>query len=332
MASTKFALLIGINYKYSNDTLDWCINDTKTMRNLLKEKGYLEKNITVLRDDEYGSFGFLNTTLNPNLNVLSTYATKKNILNALKQLIIKGNSNITGKNSSSEIFLMYSGRGNFNKNGITCDDIFMIPQNAEEGDYISDADFREIIKNLHKYVKFHIVMDYCNDLGKISFPYVRKFWHYGNLSENEINKHCIEYLNKNIIMISGITDKNREYKKYYDFTKNISEIHMNDIIDLNNTEAGNIIYNFTKVMKNELWDIEKNYMNICEQMAYNNIGTGKYTEIIHLSMTHTNNTNIEQNQETNKIVLFLKKLWIYIKHNFSIYLGRNQSVLINQKY
>lgn len=80
----KYALLIGINYTGTPNTLAGCINDTNHIREELIRRGYPPENITVLTDE------------------CSIKPTRQNILNELMKLI---------SGIGEELFFHYSGHG-----------------------------------------------------------------------------------------------------------------------------------------------------------------------------------------------------------------------------
>lgn len=51
---TKYALLIGINYRGKFNSLKGCINDVLCIQKLIKEWGFLESNIALMTDDTSG--------------------------------------------------------------------------------------------------------------------------------------------------------------------------------------------------------------------------------------------------------------------------------------
>lgn len=86
----KRALLIGINYIGSDDSLNGCINDITNIRKFLLEKvdGYTNDSVTVLTDDPKSS----------------TKPTKINMENAIKKFV-------SGCRAGDTLFFYYSGHG-----------------------------------------------------------------------------------------------------------------------------------------------------------------------------------------------------------------------------
>ena len=90
---SKFALLIGINYKGTSNELNGCINDVMNMRDvLIKHFGYLAENIVVMTEDQ------------PN----NLKPTALNIMNQFGSLIIKAHHK-----QAKEIWFHYSGHGSY---------------------------------------------------------------------------------------------------------------------------------------------------------------------------------------------------------------------------
>jgi len=175
----KTALLIGINYKNTENELYGCINDTTNVKNLLTTAfGY--KNITILTDD---------TPIKP---------TKSNIIKELTSILV---NSISGDN----LFILYSGHGTqttdlSNDESDNLDEC-IVPLNATSiSDCIIDDDLNNIFKTyLKDNVKVFCLFDSCFSGTIVDLKY-----NYGNKNELIVNGE--PELNKKIIVISGCSD------------------------------------------------------------------------------------------------------------------------------
>jgi hypothetical protein len=137
---SKFALLVGINYRNSPYELFGCINDALNIRSLLLEKyNYEEKNIKLLTDDT------------------QTKPTRQNILNELTNLLVHS---ISG----DKLFFAFSGHGSqiFDKSGDELDGIdeLIIPIDLK---YILDDELKTILdKHLKEGVELFALIDSCH--------------------------------------------------------------------------------------------------------------------------------------------------------------------------
>jgi hypothetical protein len=186
----KKALLIGINYKNTNNELTGCINDINELKNIL-EINCNYNDITMISEDE---------KIKP---------TKKNILKFLKNIIDESEK-------CSEIWIHYSGHGYYIKDtdGDENDgyDEVIVPLDYDKNGFIIDDDLNLIVSKTK--CKTYITFDCCHSGSALDLYY--------NLSIQK-NKliHTYELLNKNkkksnfnILMISGCMDNqtSEEYK------------------------------------------------------------------------------------------------------------------------
>lgn len=180
----KYALLIGINYLGTHSQLRGCINDAENMKHqLIESHGYLEQNITMLTDY---------TDVKP---------TKHNILTSL--------NSYTDQHDLTELFVHYSGHGSYTKD-----------RNNDEHDgndeclvsfdhqYILDDELKTLFSSIDSPI--FCLFDCCHsgtalDLG-FQYNFFKHKWTSVGKSDNR----------KNILMISGCTDKQTSADAYID--------------------------------------------------------------------------------------------------------------------
>ena len=217
---SKFALLIGINYIGTSNELYGCINDTIMMRKYLIEKrGYNANNIITLRDG-------------PSLAQFKM-PTKENILNEIKNLINKANTN-----NAEEIFLHYSGHGSNirdtngdERNGYD-DIIYPIDFN-----YIADDELRANISHINNNTAFYIIMDCCFSATNVDLPYLYTQQNNLLVLQEDNSKKYPELLNKNIYSFSGCTD-NQTSADLYKIYPILIDQNSDYSIMINNTSGG----------------------------------------------------------------------------------------------
>jgi len=232
------------------------------MRNyLIQNKGYLNENILVLRDDD-------NTFEKPTRNI---------ILSKMNQLIEKANLN-----NSTEIFFHYSGHGTYQKdtNGDESDkrDELIVPSDLL---MITDDEIRSIFNKLNSNTILYTVMDCCNSGTNVDLPYVyntNKLTRTLVLEQNNTQKYN-SMLNKKIYSISGCKDNQTSadasnvYKVYND-----SDSRYN--IDSTNLNGGAL----TSILLQLLKTGQYTFTNILNQLQTNLINKG-FTQLPLLSTT-----------------------------------------------
>ena len=181
------AVIIGINYYNSaNNRLYGCVNDAKSIRNLLIYKfNFNHRNIKLLIDEP--------NNIQPN---------KKNIINFTRDLILSSGNN-------DKLFFFYSGHG-----------IQRIDRSNDEKDNLDEAlissdlhiirddSIFKIFSKLNPYAKLFFLMDLCHSatVGDLQFTYL-------NLHKPVINSKRVT-VNKNISMISSSKDNQLSYDAY----------------------------------------------------------------------------------------------------------------------
>ena len=180
----KKALLIGINYKGTDNELYGCINDIISIKEKLLTLGYLEQDIVVLTDDD-----------NNNNNIKPT---KANILKYFTDLLKNAKIN-------ELLYFYYSGHGGtvYDKNNdeITGYDQVIYPCDLNP---IIDDQFKEIInKYLKKDVTLCSFFDSCFSGSVLDL----KYQYLDTLNYNTFNENIKENETLgNVYMISGCTD------------------------------------------------------------------------------------------------------------------------------
>jgi len=258
--SKKFGLLIGINYIGTDYELSGCINDIIMMRKyLLEKRGYLESNITVLRDD---AKNFVNPT-------------KLNIVNAIKSIISKANST-----NATEIFIHYSGHGTSDKD-----------RNKDEKDgydelivgkdlqLILDDDLRTILSSLNNNTICYFIMDCCHSASNLDLPYI---YSYENNVTKLIENNSSTYknlVNKNIICISGCKDNQTSEDAY-----NVYQVYNGPnklfSVSKNNLNGGALTSSLLKIVNNN----SASLINIFGQLVTNVLRDG-YEQIPMMSIS-----------------------------------------------
>uniref|UniRef100_A0A6C0E8Z1 Peptidase C14 caspase domain-containing protein n=1 Tax=viral metagenome TaxID=1070528 RepID=A0A6C0E8Z1_9ZZZZ len=181
---SKFALLIGINYKGTSNELNGCINDVTNMRDvLIKNFGYLAENIVVMTEDQ------------PN----NLKPTALNIMNQFGSLIIKAHHK-----QAKEIWFHYSGHGSYidDTNGDELDgkDEVIVPLDYEKSGMISDDLLHNYMEYLPVETRFFCLFDCCHSgtILDLKHRYLG-----GNKHHTENNKSKIK---GKVVMISGCKD------------------------------------------------------------------------------------------------------------------------------
>ena len=178
ITGNKKALLIGINYTGTQNELFGCINDALSVKERIIQKGF--NDIKMLTD------------------ATSTRATKTNILNEFKNLLINSQT-------GDFLFLLYSGHGSYNldKNNdeTTGYDQCIVPCDFN---IIVDDELKTIIQqNLKPNVTLFAMFDSCysGSVLDLRYQYMDSL-NYDNFTENDKQ---IETPG-NVFMISGCSD------------------------------------------------------------------------------------------------------------------------------
>lgn len=184
-ANANRALLIGINYFGSSCELKGCHQDIDDVCCYLKSIGFLEENITVLKDHPS----------DPNF-IFESCPTRDNILKAMRDIVAKADGGI--------LYVHYSGHGSnrVDKSGDEKDGIdeCICPVDCNTNDMIFDDELRIVlVNNLKRNVKLRVVFDACHSGSALDLP-VR--WDGSNHFEKENDK----VLRKDVIFISGCKD------------------------------------------------------------------------------------------------------------------------------
>jgi hypothetical protein len=152
MTRAKAALLVGINYFDSPNTLYGCVNDIKNVRHcLLKHySGWEKSNITLLRDDRKDAM-----------------PSKKRILREFKQLMKNENA--------TDILFHYSGHGGqqFDENGDEQDGMDEVIFPCDMNEVITDDEINKLIrKHLRPEQCLTMIFDCCHAGSIADLPYL----------------------------------------------------------------------------------------------------------------------------------------------------------------
>jgi hypothetical protein len=174
----KRALLIGINYTGTQNELYGCINDVNCIKDRLSTNGF--NNISVLTDET------------------SIKATRKNILNEFKNLLINSQS-------GDLLFFLYSGHGSYmidkNNDETTGYDQLIVPCDLN---VIVDDELKTIIQtNLKSNVTLFAMFDSCfsGSVLDLKYQYMDSL-NYDNYTENSKQLET----QGNVFLISGCSD------------------------------------------------------------------------------------------------------------------------------
>lgn len=173
----RTAFLVGINYTGTINELYGCINDTKNIEDLLKNK-YNFTNVTLLNDE---------TAEKP---------TKQNILKGLQTLL-------SNTESGDTAFFMFSGHGtgtaDFNGDETDGQDELIVPIDAVSlNTYILDDELNKLIRNtLKPGAKLVALFDCCFSGTMLDLRYT--YGYPDNTNESETAG--------DVYMISGCTDQ-----------------------------------------------------------------------------------------------------------------------------
>jgi hypothetical protein len=178
---SKFALLIGINYRGTRSELNGCINDILCMKEyLINHRGYLTENITILTEDD-------KTHLPTGINI--------------KQELIT----LIGHTDAAELWLHYSGHGSNTRDRDGDEDDGMdetvVPLDYQQNGMITDDQLHDYLEQLSEDgPKLYCIFDCCHSGTILDL----KYQYQGG------DTHTVENpgpkLKRNVIMISGCMD------------------------------------------------------------------------------------------------------------------------------
>lgn len=179
----KLALLIGINYKGTENELNGCINDVENVKKLLINKfNYAPENIMMLTDE---------TEKKP---------TGNNILYNIYQLLIKTHRN----KNINEVWFHYSGHGYYTRDHdndeIDNQDECIVPLDYKKNGIISDDTIYKYFSWLPSGVRCMSIFDSCHSGTIMDLEYKYDY------SMNKIKKENKKIINSKIICISGCKD------------------------------------------------------------------------------------------------------------------------------
>ena len=179
---SKYALLVGINYRGTRAELKGCINDVQDMKNyLLQHRGYVEANITVLTED---------TEKKP---------TAANILHGLSTLMLRGHTN-----GAKELWFHYSGHGSSTRdnNGDEDDgmDETIVPLDYTRSGMITDDILHDYIEHKPVGCEMICILDCCHSGTILDLKYQYK----GGSNHSIENAHS--RVPSGVIMLSGCMD------------------------------------------------------------------------------------------------------------------------------
>lgn len=191
----KRALLVGINYKGTENELNGCQNDANNMHLFLTtEKGFNPRNVVVLTD---------------NTSDVQKLPTKDNILRQLTVGI--------GQMKAGDTFVFhYSGHGSqikdLNRDEKDSLDETLVPVDFVKNGQISDDTLKSIIANVPEGSKFVAIIDACHSETSFDLKYI-----YDPVTQREAKKKGKQYLRRGGIKIKANSlltkiDKNLETK------------------------------------------------------------------------------------------------------------------------
>lgn len=183
---SKKAVLIGINYFGSGCALRGCQNDVDSMHEILvKTFGFLEENITILKDsrDDWD-------------HKLADCPTRANVLAALNKLVAESASGDT-------LFVHYSGHGSHtkDKNGDEKDGEDEMICTVDDSEILDDELNEILVKKLPEGVKLRCLFDSCHSGSVLDLPFSWNF-----LDRVRIENDSQSGLDKDCLMISGCKD------------------------------------------------------------------------------------------------------------------------------
>lgn len=177
----KKALLIGINYKNTENELHGCINDVVQIKNLLTSRfNYKEENITLITDD---------TEIKPTKQVILSHLT--NLFNNSKNY--------------EEIWIHYSGHGSYvpDYSGDELDgkDEALVPLDFNNAGFILDDDIKIVLKSIDESCRCMIIFDCCHSGTAADLLYV-----YKDNTESKEKLDVNNLVKADVMLLSGCRD------------------------------------------------------------------------------------------------------------------------------
>lgn len=193
----KYALLIGINYRNTESELNGCVNDVANMKGFLLEHMSLSaENITILTEDQ------------------PTQPTKKNILNAIQQVIATINDRAVTHGEESDLWFHYSGHGShvhdLSGDELDHQDEVLVPLDYAENDMITDDLMNELFHKLTDKCHVFCLFDCCHSGTMLDLQY-----HYNGSHTVTENRQA---MTAQIAMISGCMDSQTSADAWIDRT------------------------------------------------------------------------------------------------------------------
>mmetsp|Transcript_14812 Transcript_14812/g.45769 ORF Transcript_14812/g.45769 Transcript_14812/m.45769 type:complete len:473 (+) Transcript_14812:320-1738(+) len=157
---TRRALLIGCNYPKTSCALRGCVNDAVRMRELLRQQGFPDSGIRLLRDDRRTSY---------TSSAGGELPTKQNIISGLRWLV-------NGAARGDALFFHFSGHGAQQRDttGDEADgyDETILPCDFKRTGQITDDDlFKIVVKDLPEGCKLTAIMDCCHSGTGLDLPF-----------------------------------------------------------------------------------------------------------------------------------------------------------------
>lgn len=206
----KKALIIGINYIGTDALLLGCIDDAKSIYEMLiNDLSFNENDIVILTDDNE----------DPNKK-----PTGQNIMAYLEQMVHESNT-------YDEFWLHYSGHGSqfndANNDEVDAKDEIIVPCDYATKGVIVDDYLRFFINQLK--CRSFIVMDCCNSGSNIDLPH---HYLYDISGLQYINENKYESENKEIYKFSGSEDPQLSYSLYDIETRRYRGACSHSLIDI----------------------------------------------------------------------------------------------------
>lgn len=143
---TKYALLIGINYKGTAKFLPGCMNDVLTVFKLLVSWGFQKSNITVLIDDK------------PNIELQGMSISKPTAYNINNSL----NSFVKNLAPGDKAIIFYTGHGSRIKTVTKREESCIVPLDFKKAGVVTSETIRYYLNKIPSGVNVFCVFDCCN--------------------------------------------------------------------------------------------------------------------------------------------------------------------------